>query len=248
MQTNYAINLLNWRLQVVRKQAVYFGGLLLATLLLTASVVSILFGYQQQLKNNFVQQNQQQTALRQANQQLQQQINQLQQQNSFALQQPHFATTYLATTNIAEQNIFVLFIDFLSHLPLQQGRLISAAIAQPSADADYNIRLEGITPSHQEFEQLRDSFDSCRFSARRRCIWDRSTSGLGCQSATPRPTRQSPSQPHLCNRSGAGPQLEGPTSSGNHRLAVAAVNSGRKHGRRRAFVSANRPDAGKTSR
>ena len=159
MQTNYAINLLNWRLQVVRKQAVYFGGLLLATLLLTASVVSILFGYQQQLKNNFVQQNQQQTALRQANQQLQQQINQLQQQNSFALQQPHFATTYLATTNIAEQNIFVLFIDFLSHLPLQQGRLISAAIAQPSADADYNIRLEGITPSHQEFEQLRDSFD-----------------------------------------------------------------------------------------
>lgn len=23
-----------------------------------------------------------------------------------------------------------------------------------------NIRLEGITPSHQEFEQLRDSFDS----------------------------------------------------------------------------------------
>lgn len=160
MQTNYAINLLNWRLQVVRKQAVYFGGLLLATLLLTASVVSILFGYQQQLKNNFVQQNQQQTALRQANQQLQQQINQLQQQNSFALQQPHFATTYLATTNIAEQNIFVLFIDFLSHLPLQQGRLISAAIAQPSADADYNIRLEGITPSHQEFEQLRDSFDS----------------------------------------------------------------------------------------
>ncbi len=160
MQTNYAINLFNWRLQVVRKQAVYFGGLLLATLLLTASVVSILFGYQQQLKNNFVQQNQQQTALRQANQQLQQQINQLQQQNSFALQQPHFATTYLATTNIAEQNIFVLFIDFLSHLPLQQGRLISAAIAQPSADADYNIRLEGITPSHQEFEQLRDSFDS----------------------------------------------------------------------------------------
>ncbi len=160
MQTNYAINLLNWRLQVVRKQAVYFGGLLLATLLLTASVVSILFGYQQQLKNNFVQQNQQQTALRQANQQLQQQINQLQQQNSFALQQPHFATTYLATTNIAEQNIFVLFIDFLSHLPLQQGRLISAEIAQPSADADYNIRLEGITPSHQEFEQLRDSFDS----------------------------------------------------------------------------------------
>ena len=160
MQTNYAINLLNWRLQVVRKQAVYFGGLLLATLLLTASVVSILFGYQQQLKNNFVQQNQQQTALRQANQQLQQQINQLQQQNSFALQQPHFATTYLATSNIAEQNIFVLFIDFLSHLPLQQGRLISAAIAQPSADADYNIRLEGITPSHQEFEQLRDSFDS----------------------------------------------------------------------------------------
>ena len=159
MQTNYAINLFNWRLQVVRKQAVYFGGLLLATLLLTASVVSILFGYQQQLKNNFVQQNQQQTALRQANQQLQQQINQLQQQNSFALQQPHFATTYLATTNIAEQNIFVLFIDFLSHLPLQQGRLISAAIAQPSADADYNIRLEGITPSHQEFEQLRDSFD-----------------------------------------------------------------------------------------
>ena len=160
MQTNYAINLFNWRLQVVRKQAVYFGGLLLATLLLTASVVSILFGYQQQLKNNFVQQNQQQTALRQANQQLQQQINQLHQQNSFALQQPHFATTYLATTNIAEQNIFVLFIDFLSHLPLQQGRLISAAIAQPSADADYNIRLEGITPSHQEFEQLRDSFDS----------------------------------------------------------------------------------------
>ncbi len=64
MQTNYAINLFNWRLQVVRKQAVYFGGLLLATLLLTASVVSILFGYQQQLKNNFVQQNQQQTALR----------------------------------------------------------------------------------------------------------------------------------------------------------------------------------------
>ncbi|TNH04028.1 hypothetical protein FHQ22_06105 [Pasteurellaceae bacterium Phil31] len=150
MQTE--INLLDWRSKQLRRQTQTFIIALFAVLCLAALVLWQLFDYQQQLQQRLSRQNRAQTALRAENQRLQQQINQLQQAHS----------NESAVLTIPDQTIFSRFSDFLSRLPLSQGRLSSASINVQSSvqpPFDYQILLQGSTPSEQEFEQLRHSFE-----------------------------------------------------------------------------------------
>ncbi|TNH05933.1 hypothetical protein [Testudinibacter sp. TR-2022] len=142
------INLLDWRSKQLDRQMYTFIIALFAVLCLAALVLWQLFDYQQLLQQSLSQQSQAQATLRAENQRLQQQINQLQQANS----------SESAVFIVPDQTIFNRFSDFLSRLPLSQGRLSSASISvQPPFD--YQILLQGSTPSEQEFEQLRHSFE-----------------------------------------------------------------------------------------
>ncbi|KAE9525366.1 hypothetical protein [Testudinibacter aquarius] len=146
------INLLDWRSKQLHRQMYTFIIALFAVLCLAALVLWQLFDYQQQLQQRLSQQSQAQTALRAENQRLQQQINQLQQANS----------SESAVLIVPDQMIFNRFSDFLSRLPLSQGRLSSASInvqSRVQSPFDYQILLHGSTPSEQEFEQLRHSFE-----------------------------------------------------------------------------------------
>ncbi|SMB88268.1 hypothetical protein SAMN05660772_01150 [Pasteurella testudinis DSM 23072] len=147
MPQQASINLLDWRSRDLRRQAAYFTAILFITVALAALLLASLFNYQQRLESRLAQQHQQQTALRQQNQQLQQQLNQLQQNSPES-----------AVQLIPDQAVFAQFIDFLSRLPLSQGRLSAAAI-QPQTAHNYLIQLQGSTPSQTEFEQLRNSFE-----------------------------------------------------------------------------------------
>lgn len=144
---HFAINLLNWREAQIRKQARSFAYFCLLMLLLTAGLFWLFNDYQQLQKEHLAQYQQQHTALRLANQQLQQQIQPLQQQTASS----NDPALPIATTAVMN------FIDFLTQLPLQNGRLTYAAFIPHLSSL--NLKLHGYTHSHQEFEHLKHHFE-----------------------------------------------------------------------------------------
>ncbi|KGQ69905.1 hypothetical protein A1D23_04015 [Chelonobacter oris] len=142
-----SINLLDWRINRLQQQTFKFIRFCFWVGVVLLTAITVLNRYQQRLTSQINEQYRQQTALRQTNQQLQQQINQLQ-------QQAVFNDTPQA---LIEAPALSLFRTLLTRLPMTQGRLTSASL---TTDADtYIFALQGYTASADEFNRLKNHIE-----------------------------------------------------------------------------------------